>query len=120
MLYRKKPMVVDAVQITEAMFNTGKFPEGVVVRQMPWEGQYARELELKHGPLEVPFVIEPTGPERLTCGDWILKNESGERRRCQDKVFRELFEPVEEGKGVFCLDHRRVMVDGVCPKCKSA
>ena len=96
MKYQKKREIVDAVQITDAMFSTGKFPAGVVVRQMPWEGQYARELELKHGPLEVPFVIEPTGPERLTVGDWVLTNERGERHRCQDRVFRELFEPAAQ------------------------
>lgn len=94
MKYRKKPMVVDAVQITENMFNTQKFPEGVIVRQVPWEGQYARELELKHGPLNVPFVIEPTGPERLSVGDWVVTDEKSERRRCEDRAFRILFEPM--------------------------
>jgi len=117
MKYRKKPMVVDAVQITADMFNLRKFPDGVIIRQVPWEGQYAHELELKHGPLEVPFVVEPTGPERLSVGDWVVTDEKGERRRCEDQAFRILFEPIEEGKGVFCLDHRKVMVDGVCPQC---
>jgi hypothetical protein len=96
MKYQKKREVVDAIQITSTMFNESKFPEGVVVRQVPWEGQYARELELKHGPLDVPFVIEPTGPERLTVGDWVLTNERGERHRCQDRIFQELFEPVAQ------------------------
>lgn len=90
--FKKKSSVVDAVQVTDEMFRAGAFPQGVIVRQMPWEGQYARELELKHGPLDVPFVIEPEGPVRLTVGDWIVTDPSGSRRRCQDKVFRELFE----------------------------
>jgi hypothetical protein len=25
--------------------------------------------------------------------------------------------PKEESPGVFCLDHRKVMVNGICPKC---
>lgn len=95
MKYQKKPMIVDAIQITCDMFNrTEKFPDGVTIRQVPWEGQYARELELKHGPLDVPFVIEPTGPERLSVGDWVVTDEKGDRRRCEDLAFRILFEPV--------------------------
>lgn len=92
--YKKKLVVVDAVQVTGEMFRSGKFPPGVIVRQIPWEGQYARELELKHGPLDVPFVVEPEGPERLTVGDWVVTDPTGARRRCQDKVFTELFEPL--------------------------
>jgi len=94
MQYRKKPLIVDAVQITSEMFHADKFPEGVIVRQIPWDGQYAHELELKHGPLDVPFVIEPTGPERLTVGDWVVTNKDGERHRCSDEAFRKIFEPV--------------------------
>ena len=26
-------------------------------------------------------------------------------------------DPQPEGKGVFCLEHKKVMVDGVCPEC---
>lgn len=94
MKFRKKPMVVDAVQITADMFNVRKFPEGVIIRQVPWQGDYARELELKHGPLEVPFVVEPTGPERLAVGDWVVTHENGERHRCEDRAFQTLFELV--------------------------
>lgn len=94
MRFRKKLMVVEAAQITPDMFNTRKFPAGVVIRQVPWEGQYARELELKHGPLEVPFVVEPTGPERLSVGDWVVTNEAGERHRCEDRGFQLLFEAI--------------------------
>ena len=97
MKYQKKPMIVDAVQITVDMFNrTEKFPHIVTIRQVPWEGQYARELELKHGPLDVPFIIEPTGPERLSVGDWVVTDEKGDSRRCEDQAFRILFEPMEK------------------------
>lgn len=91
--FKKKQVVVEAVQITKEMFETKKFPEGVCVRQISWQGAYARELELKHGPLEVPFLISRAGEDRLKLWDWIVTNDVGERKVVEDLAFKELFEP---------------------------
>jgi len=117
MKFRKKSMVVEAVQITADMFNTRRFPVDVEIRQVPWEGQYARELELKHGPLDVPFVIEPTGPERLSVGDWIVTDENGDRRRCEDQAFRILFEPIPSPQEPVMSELYRREHHGMNPVC---
>lgn len=94
--YRKKPEEVDAIQITSEMFNKQSFPACCTIKQIPWEGPYARELQLKHGPLEVPFLMKRSGHERLTVGDWILFGDDGEPNRCEDVVFKALYEPVAQ------------------------
>lgn len=91
--FKKRQFFVDAVQVTKEMFDTKQFPPGVLVRQVPWQGEYARELELKHGPLEVPFLVRRIGDVRVRVYDWIVTDGVGERHCVHDAEFQSLFEP---------------------------
>lgn len=94
MKFRKKPIEVEAVQITSGMMNGAPLPPCVVIKELPWRGDESGELELKHGPhqgffLDTPFMITP-----VELGDWIVTTEDGEVYPCQDKVFRRIYEPI--------------------------
>ena len=78
---------VEAFQITEKMFDRSRFPVGIELRHVQWEGTYARELELKHGALEVPFLLTEEGARRLKLSDWVVTFTSGEKRIVDNHAF---------------------------------
>jgi len=89
MKFRKKPVVIEAVQITDEWFD----------------GDHPNSLHLIGTP-ERPLVIYPlmrvvkigTLEGRMTAnvGDWIITGVKGERYPCKPDIFEMTYERVEE------------------------
>jgi hypothetical protein len=80
--YRKKPVVIEAVQ---------------------WTGQNFGEIHmLNHditgAPQDSHALYIPTleGVMRADLGDWIIKGVAGEFYPCKDSIFKATYEPVDE------------------------
>lgn len=84
MRYRKKPVVIDAVQ---------------------WRGDNLRELrqfvatfdKFEEAPEEwQPFVLcTLEGPMLASVGDWIIRGVEGELYPCKPSIFAATYEPAE-------------------------
>lgn len=77
--FRKKPVVVEAVQHTD---RTGRDIEDFIDRVVEWDGQ--------------GYLI-PTleGPMRAKLGDWIIKGVKGEFYPCKPDIFEATYEEAE-------------------------
>lgn len=90
--FRKKPVVIDAVQFdghngTEIMLFVGKtLAYGSVISHM--------EREFDNIPNEAYSIIIPTleGDMRAIKTDWIIRGIQGEYYPCKDDIFRETYE----------------------------
>ena len=81
--FRKKPIVIDAVQITDEWFD-GEHPNplhpvGVVI----------------HPHTRCVLIVTPEGQMRGDIGDWIITGIQGERYPCKPDIFEATYEPVE-------------------------
>lgn len=82
--YRKRPIVIEAVQWTgdnlEAIWD--------------WAG-----AENVYGPTEenpdALIISTSEGRMRADLGDWVIRGVAGELYPCKDPIFRETYEPVE-------------------------
>jgi len=78
--YRKKPVVIDAVQYTGANFNDiEEFVGG--------------DAEFREGQLVVATL---EGPLRASPGDWIIKGVKGEFYPCKPNIFALTYEAVDD------------------------
>lgn len=99
MNFRKKPVVIQAFQMTEARrIDNIEWPEWL---NRAWNK--SREVEGSVYP-----TVEGTGDGTLSCGtlegkqliswcDWIIQGVKGEIYPCKDDIFRLTYEPVTEG-----------------------
>jgi hypothetical protein len=90
--YRKKPVVIEAVQWTgdnlkEVIDFTGLHESA---RKWTWE-EY--EGVVKEKGLKI-FTLE--GPHWASVGSWIIKGIQGEFYPCKPDIFEATYEPVEE------------------------
>ncbi len=94
MKFRKKPVVIDAVQ----WFKVGDHPS-VVGRKCPEHfnnkckkcGNHINE----HGDIK---TLEGKGGAQEVCpGDWIITGVQGETYPCKPDIFEKTYEKVEEG-----------------------
>ena len=83
MKFRKKPVVIDAVQITEEMLN-GTHPNDAHITGLVYD---PKEKCVFIGTLE--------GRMRGDIGDWIITGVQGERYPCKPDIFEATYEPVE-------------------------
>lgn len=82
MKYRKKPVIVDAVQ-----FRIGDpLPDGVVM----WPDLYNEEAR-------VPVIHTTEGRRfvQVQDGDWIIRGIKGEFYLCKPDIFEATYEPAE-------------------------
>jgi hypothetical protein len=79
--YRKKPVVIEAVQYFNRMRAEDKLPEGVVI--VPW------------GPSDQPVVHTLGGDMRVLDTDWIVTSVKGERYPVRADIFAATYEAVE-------------------------
>jgi hypothetical protein len=85
--YRKKPVVIDAVQVTERMaFGDQSLPEGV---------KYLNPTAEMGAPILLLGTLE--GTMRGHIGDWVITGVAGEKYFCQDAIFKQTYE-LEEGQ----------------------
>jgi hypothetical protein len=82
--FRKRPVVIDAVQITDEWF----------------EGDHPNPLHLRGVSMDLTaravFIDTMEGRMRGDVGDWIITGVRGERYPCKDEIFRATYEPVAE------------------------
>lgn len=85
MKYRKKPVIIDAVQWNPDK-PLGDYPEWL-----------AQEIQSTAIPVLMGlriFTLE--GGMTANPGDWIIRGIKGELYPCKDEIFRSTYEPVEE------------------------
>jgi hypothetical protein len=84
MKFRKRPVVIDAVQITGRTFSD------------PHPNPDHRS-GVRYDPVQrCAFVHTLEGTMRADLGDWIITGVKGERYPCKDEIFRMTYEAVEE------------------------
>ena len=81
--FRKKPVVIEAVQFTQEMADgVVVAPDGV--QNMTIKGMNCAGIETLEGDHEV------------SVGDWVITGIKGERYPCKPDIFEATYEPVED------------------------
>ena len=86
MKYRKKPIVIEAIQWTGDNFN--EIRKFCPIIKIPWS-----ESKKSKGIINIPTLEGTHGAER---GDWIIKGVRGEFYPCKPDIFEATYEKVEE------------------------
>ena len=90
--YRKKPVVIEAVQLTKDMVLDHCLPQGVTLLNSSLH-QERRELRSFTG--EVTTIHGQR--TRVIVGDWIITEPDGVHYYpCKPDIFKQTYEPVEE------------------------
>ena len=87
MKYRKKPVVIEAVQFTRSNWED-------IER---WGGKLVKAVGNWNG--ELPLAIQITTLEGIMTavdGDWIIKGINGEFYPCKPDIFAATYEPAEK------------------------
>lgn len=84
MKYRKKPVVIDAVQFSAADKSTHM---NVNYSHSDPDGQSVSSLDGKY------WVQTLEGPLIVSEGDWIITDTKGEHYPCKPHIFPEIYEP---------------------------
>ena len=110
MKFRKKPVVIEAMQLTGSPGETAKVCSWVNDSGYPWLIGNALDpstLRYEYDPDTVPskgIWIEPEngalmirtleGDMEATYGDWIIQGVNGEFYPCKPDIFEKTYEPV--------------------------
>lgn len=89
--FRKKPVVIEAVQ----------WVGGNAVTLLDWIGESARQ----DGSTLIIATLE--GDHEATLGDWIIKGVKGEFYPCKPDIFDATYEAAETEETDHGSDHRR-------------
>lgn len=84
--FRKKPVVIDAVQYFKWMREQDCMPEGVFV--CPWRNG-------PEGEGDYPTIHTLEGDHIVGEGDWVITGVKGEKYPCKPDIFEMTYEPVE-------------------------
>jgi hypothetical protein len=88
--YRKKPVVIDAVQFTQDMLlEREPLPSGLQVKAKSWHPERGEVYSYKAG------IDTLEGFMEARIGDWIITGVKGERYPCKSDVFTLTYEAVE-------------------------
>ena len=91
MKFRKKPVVIEAVQIKKGM----DIPEWLQEAMSTFEiSIHGINTVTRDQPYAYVHTLE--GDMRGDAGDWIIRGVKGELYPCKDDIFRATYEPVEE------------------------
>lgn len=86
MKYRKKPVVIEAIQFTgNNCFEILKFM-----------GRANNIWEADLNPTDHPTIYTLEGDMSTSPGDWIIKGIKGEFYPCKPDIFALTYEPIEE------------------------
>jgi hypothetical protein len=96
MKFRKKPVVIDAVQLTWSNWNdvcelTGPFSDGMVGCYVGADGKETEDTNGRIG-LKIPTL---EGTMLAVQDDWIIKGVKGEFYPCKPDVFAATYEPAD-------------------------
>jgi len=84
MKFRKRPIIIDAVQLTEEHFM-GEHPNPIHI------------IGIVYDPAErCAYIKTLEGRMRADIGDWIITGVKGERYPCKPDIFEKTYEPVKE------------------------
>lgn len=83
--FRKKPIVIEAIQYFNWMREQDCLPEGVVI--VPWNAAG-----------DAPCIHTLEGDMLVREGDWIITGVKGERYPCKPDIFAATYEPVSSEK----------------------
>lgn len=82
--FRKKPVVIEAVQLTDEILDAAhpddRHIPGVIYSQ----------------PERCAFIETLEGRMRADVGDWIIRGVAGELYPCKPDIFEQTYEPVED------------------------
>lgn len=84
--YRKRPVIIDAIQITTGMNHPGWLDEAVKSETLKYHATNAGELSVTIKTLEGLMVGNK--------GDWIIRGVNGELYPCKDDIFQKTYEKV--------------------------
>jgi hypothetical protein len=87
MQFRKKPVVIEAVQFT----GEQPWPEGVE----PAVLQHNLPRDRDYWPTGAPIIHTLEGPHLVRVGDWIITGVQGERYPCKPDIFAATYEPAQ-------------------------
>ena len=87
--YRKKPVVIEAIQFTEAMIGEEvPLPEGV------WFGSRSLGPPPERTVYSYSYYINTLeGKMAVSVGDWIITGVKGEKYPCKPDIFEATYEP---------------------------
>ncbi len=86
--YRKKPVIIEAVQITDATFDAN--------HPVP-----SHIKDVLYDPMARTVTIETLEGKMVgVVGDWIIKGIKGELYPCKPDIFEATYELVEEAKQI--------------------
>lgn len=98
MLYRKKPIVVEAVQFWPPHADAGpnaKPMAGVIkIPAMTVDARARRGITYDTPAHYVINTLE--GQMQVNPGDWVITGVKGERYACRDDIFKLTYEPVTD------------------------
>lgn len=86
--YRKKPVVIEAVQ----WWKDGDHPQVVEIPEKVRDTIDARSTALELNKMRWIGTLE--GGHLVTPGDWIIKGVKGELYPCKPDIFEATYEPV--------------------------
>lgn len=98
--YRKKPVVIEAVQFTggnhdEVMAHIGcdgHRDDAIAMQACPYVHAKARPRAI--------FINTLEGQHRADIGDWIIRGVQGELYPCKNEIFLATYEPISEDEDV--------------------
>lgn len=91
--FRKKPIVIDAVQMTAEMRqNLGPFPDWALPHLK------AQKTEKIHNSERV-YIPTLEGVMEVKDGDWIIRGVKGEIYPCKPDIFEATYDPVDGENG---------------------
>lgn len=104
MKYRKKPIVIDAMQWTGSnATEVVEWAQGGWRAKTPFDstlgGIWIRQKVLRESPLEcLWFLVIPTleGDHEASPGDWIIRGVKGELYPCKPDIFEATYDSQEQ------------------------
>ena len=92
--YRKKPIVIEAVQFFP---DIKPWPVGVIEVEFIGEGD-SRHANLKGELANGWFINTLEGGHEVTPGDWIITGIAGEKYPCKPDIFEATYDEVHDAK----------------------
>lgn len=90
MKYRKKPVVIEAVQ-----FRPASSTQVGLIKYWMETGEY-RESGIHTSDITTFEIETLEGPMRVSPNDYVIKGVQGEFYPCKPDIFKQTYEPVEE------------------------
>lgn len=91
MKYRKKPVVIEAVQFT----TNNERGSPTMDRIVSWVNEHSIGKIARHDGTDI-YIVTLEGTMRASVGDWIIRGVNGEFYPCKPDIFAMTYEPAQE------------------------